>query len=142
MERAARLIRGMKLKGTSGETGSSLVSGEDIARAGWPVAVGKKIAAHSGRIRLFGTLLVVEVEDAVWQSQLTTLESQIRTRLEQTIGPGIVSAIEFQVGTPRRAPGRAVGTENTGTDSMDEAARIQDPVLRRLYITSRRKASA
>ena len=133
MERAARLIRGLKIKGSG-----AVVSHEDLARAAWPVAVGKKIAAHCGHIYLFSGRMVVEVEDEVWKSQLTTLQAQIRGRLDEIVGSGVVYSIEFRVMVRRRDPGRATAPDVTG----DEAASITDPVLRRLYITSRRKAAS
>jgi Dna[CI] antecedent, DciA len=132
MERAGRLIRGLKIKGSG-----AVVSHEDLARAAWPVAVGKKIAAHCGLIYLFSGRMVVEVEDEVWKSQLTTLQVQIRNRVDEIVGSGIVYSIEFRVMVRRRDPGRA-----TAPDVTDEAASIADPVLRRLYVTSRRKAAS
>jgi hypothetical protein len=133
MERAGRLIRGLKIKGSG-----AVVSHEDLARAAWPVAVGRKIAAHCGHIYLFAGRMVVEVEDNVWQSQLTTLQAQIRNRLDEVVGSGIVYSVEFRVMLKRREPGRAARPDV----AVDEAASIQDPVLRRLYITSRRKAAS
>ena len=43
------------------------------ACAAWKVAAGKKIAEHTRATRLVRGSLVVEVEDQVWQRQLTTL---------------------------------------------------------------------
>ena len=76
MERAARLIKNSKLS-------RQLLSDEDLARAVWPSVVGKAIAAHTSRIKLVRSTLVVEVEDAIWQQQLYRLTAQILDRLRK-----------------------------------------------------------
>jgi hypothetical protein len=62
MERLSRLIRKMDLPGGT-------LSPEELARTVWPVAVGKKIAAHARPTGMVRARLVVEVEDVVWQRQ-------------------------------------------------------------------------
>jgi hypothetical protein len=131
MERAGRVIR--KLQQTS-----QCVSDEQIARAAWPLAVGKRIAARTSDISLIRSRLVVGVEDAVWQRQLFTLRGQILAKLEEAIGAPIVTEIEFRVVPPRRLPQRAANHEGTPLDEADE---IRDPLLRSLYKASRRRAS-
>ena len=66
MERAARLI-------SQDKHSNKIISNEDIARAAWPAAVGKAIAVHTSRVTLVRTKLVVEVEDAIWQRQLSKI---------------------------------------------------------------------
>jgi predicted nucleic acid-binding Zn ribbon protein len=135
MERAARLI---KNKNVSRE----LLTDEEIACAVWRRAVGETIARHTSRLKLVRNNLVVEVEDAIWQRQLHSLSRQIIARIQKLSGSDAVQDIEFRIGIPRREPQRA---ESPGTtvpaEECDEADRIQDPVLRRLYQVSRKKAT-
>jgi hypothetical protein len=129
MERAGRVLRRLKVSG---------MSGEDMARSAWPAAVGKRIAACTERLYLNETRLVVEVEDAVWQQHLTTLTPHILKRLDEVVGPGIIVELEFRTAIKRRTVQRA----EAPAEITDEADRIADPVLRRVYISARRKASA
>lgn len=136
MERAARLIKNNKLS-------QAFFSDDDFARAIWPIAVGKAIAAHTSRLKIVRTTLVVEVEDALWQRQLYPLTSQILQRLNKITGSEAIQEIEFRIGIPRRQPQRA---EARAVEEMgrppDESDQIQDPVLKRVYQISRRKVSA
>jgi hypothetical protein len=60
--------------------------------------------------------------------------------LERAIGPGIVTDIEFRVLPRRREPQRALTLDlSLPVAQVDEADGIEDPVLRRLYKTSRSK---
>jgi hypothetical protein len=134
MERAARLIKNNKLS-------QKIFSDEDLARAIWPSAVGKKIAAHTSGVKLVRSKLVVEVEDAVWQRQLFPLTSQILDRLRKTIGGDTITDIEFRVAIPRRIPQRAQSPDSKAP-LTDEAEAIRDPVLKKVYRLSRKKATA
>jgi predicted nucleic acid-binding Zn ribbon protein len=134
MERASKLIRGL---GISAETATL----EDLVKAAWPEAVGKKIAAHTRASKLVRTRLVVEVEDREWQRQLFTLSYQIVTNMVKLLGPGAVEHLEFRVVPQRLGPRRA--TEAVpAAGAQDDADSIQDPLLRRIYKASRQKAQA
>ena len=128
MERAGRLIGKLKLCATP----------EDLARAAWPVAVGKRIAAHSAAVRLDGSCLVVEVEDIVWQGHLMALRNQIVKRMEEVLGSALVGRLAFWPMLPRRMPQR----EERVARRADEADDIADSQMRRLYKVARRKATA
>ncbi len=130
MERAAGLLTRLK---------SRNLPVEDLAKAAWPMAAGKRLADRTRAASLVRTTLVVEVEDVVWRQQLTSLRGQILANLHRVMGPGIVSDIEFRVGTPRRPPQRA---ESAAAASGDEADRIADPILRRIYRQSRTRTGA
>lgn len=97
MERAARLIKNSKLS-------RQVFTEDDLARAVWPAAVGKAIAAHTSRIKLVRATLVVEVEDAIWQQQLYRLSSQILDRLHKLNASDSIKEIEFRIAIPRREP--------------------------------------
>jgi predicted nucleic acid-binding Zn ribbon protein len=137
MERAARVFQKNKLS-------KNLLTDEDVLRAAWPAAVGKAIAAHTSRVRLVRTCLVVEVEDAIWQRQLRGLSHQVLDRVRKLTGHSSLTDIEFRIGVPRRQPQRAETPQNDFSlaPSGDEADQIQDPVLKKVYRLSRRKAFA
>jgi hypothetical protein len=132
MDRAGKLLRGMKIAGLA-------LSPEDLARAAWPQAVGERIARHARAVAWRdtsrGPRLIIEVEDAVWKNQLETMRPQILPRLQEVAGRNGVREIEFRLATPRREPQRA-GRARPG----DEAEGIADPVMRRIYKQSRKRA--
>lgn len=133
MERASKLIRGMKLP-------LDTLSGEELACAVWPQAVGKKIAAHTRAAKLVRTRLVIEVEDDTWRKQLNALSRRIVWNLEQVLGKGMVDDIEFRVMPRRREPQRAA--KAMPALFADESAAIADPVMRSIYRAARKKALA
>jgi predicted nucleic acid-binding Zn ribbon protein len=126
MQRAARLLSKTKLQ-------NARLAPEEFASAVWPVAVGKRLAQRTGPVKLYGRRMVVDVEDAVWQKQLTTMSGQILTKLQGLAGPGMIESIEFRIGTPRRAPLVAL----TFDGANDRADGIADPIFRQLYLASR-----
>jgi len=134
MERAARVIKNKKVS-------REIVGDEDIVQAVWRVAVGKTIADHTSRLRLVRNNLVVEVEDAIWQRQLYVLGRQIVARIQKLTGSNAVQEIEFRIGVPRRQPERAETRQPERFEvPPDEADAIQDPVMRRVYRMSKKKA--
>jgi predicted nucleic acid-binding Zn ribbon protein len=141
MERAARVLRKSKQP-------CSILDDRQTIGAVWPVAVGKAIARHTSHLRLVRKTLVVEAEDMIWQRQLRTLESQIVNRISLLL-PGLeLESIEFRLQVPRREPQKThVASASQVTpvpndSSSDEAEQIADPVLKKVYQLSRRKASA
>ncbi len=129
MERASRLLGKLKFPTDS-------VSGAELVCAAWSAAVGDRIAKHARAERLVRTKLIVGVDDAVWGRQLFAMSRMILSRLAENVGEGLVDDIEFRVAPPRRGPGRAESS------SGDEADGIEDPDLRRLYVTARKKELA
>ena len=138
MERASKVIRGLRLSG-------EVISAEEVACAAWPDAVGKKVAAHTRAARLVRNRLVVEVEDATWQRQLFGLSRHILANLERSLGAGLVEDLEFRVVPRRREPQRAQqAMPALFADALfaDEADSIRDPVMRGIYKASRKRAQA
>jgi hypothetical protein len=133
MERASKCIRGLGLPGDT-------LTADELACAAWPIAVGKRIAAHTRAARLVRSKLVVEVEDYIWRNQLFTLSRQILANLTRSVGPNLVDDLEFKVVPRRRDPARA--TVSTSTPLLDEADGIADPVLRDIYRVARKRALA
>ena len=101
------------------------------ACAAWKVAAGKKIAEHTRAMALVRGKLVVQVEDPVWQRQLSTLSRTLVSNLEKVLGEALITDIDFRPMPRRREPQRAeraIGRES-----------VQDPVLDMLYRQSRKK---
>ena len=130
MERASRLLGKMNIP-------RETYCAEELARAAWKQSVGKKVAAHTHAAKLVRTSLIVEVEDEVWRMQLYALRSQILSNLAKHIGEGQVLDLEFRVVPMRRGPQRA---ESATGGIVDEAERITDPGLRRIYRADRTRA--
>jgi predicted nucleic acid-binding Zn ribbon protein len=132
MERASKFIRTMRLPEGS-------ISAEELACAAWAQAVGKKIASHTRAAKLVRNRLVVEVEDAVWQRQLFTLQPLIIRSLTKILGPGLVEDMHFAIVPRRREPQRA--TEAAPGLFADDANAIEDPVMRGIFVASRKRAA-
>ena len=66
----------------------------------WEEAVGPSVAAHVQPVKLDGTLLVVQVDDPAWATQVRFLEATVRERLEAVAGVRI-DRLEVRVGRPR-----------------------------------------
>lgn len=130
MERAGRLLTKIKLP-------AGTVTPEDVAKAAWPAAVGSRIALHTKAVALVAGKLVVEVEDPVWQRQLSTLKGQILKRLVEVAGAGAPADVEFRVRAQRR-PVQAAQPSR----AADEADGIADPLLRALYRRGRNQRTA
>jgi len=131
MERASRVLGKLSVpQGT--------FTPEGVVCAAWASAVGKKIAAHARAAKLVRSHLIVEVEDAIWQRQLFALREQIRRKIEESVGSGIVEDIEFRVMPARLGPQLA----RRAMPGTDEATGIADPVLRNIYKASRKRELA
>jgi predicted nucleic acid-binding Zn ribbon protein len=122
MERAGRLIGKLKLKVDDPEL---------RACAAWKVAAGKKIAEHTRATRLVRGSLIVEVEDPVWQRQLSTMSRMLVANLEKALGEALITDIDFRPMPRRKEPQRA--ERAIGRDD------VLDPVLDVLYRQSRKK---
>lgn len=131
MERASRVLGKLSLP-------QETFTSEAVVRAAWASAVGKKIAVHARAAKLVRSHLIVEVEDAIWQRQLFVLREQIRRKLEESVGAGIVEDIEFRVMPARLGPQLA----RRAMPGADEANGIADPVLRNIYKASRKRELA
>jgi len=127
MERASRLLGKIKIP-------AQTYGVEELARAAWPMAVGKKIAAHSHAARMVRSSLIVEVEDEVWRLQLWALRGQILSNLARQIGEKRVEELQFRVVPMRLGPKQAAAASD---HISDDSERISDPGLRRIYRAER-----
>ena len=132
MERAGKSLAQLKL--------SDAIPMEELARAAWPAAVGKRVAVHAKAKSLVRGSLIVEVEDSIWRKQLFYLRLQILGKLCEVLGNGVITDIEFRLATPRRPPQPAQRLNES--ESADEADGIQDPGMRIVYKQARKKAPA
>lgn len=110
---------------------------DELARAAWPLAVGKKIAARTYALKVVRASLVIEVEDDVWRANLMSLTGQILSNIARHIGEKKIESLEFRVVPMRLGPRQAVTSTRA---AGDEAERIDDPGLRRVYRAERAKA--
>ena len=141
MERAGRLIGKLKIP-------KEVLEPEALARAAWPVAVSKRIAAHARVGRLVRSTLVIECEDPIWQRHLFTLSAQIVRNIQSILGPLVVTDLDFRPMVPRRGPQVAAAARaDARQDALpvqlplvpDEADSIPDAVFRHLYKQSRKR---
>lgn len=129
MQRAAKLLSKIKLQ-------NAKLAPEEFAEAVWPSAVGRRLAQRTGQVKLYGRKLVVDVDDATWQRQLSTMANQILLKVQAIAGPGMIDHVEFRVGAPRRGPQAALAI----TAADDRADGITDPIFRHLYLASREQS--
>lgn len=132
MDKALRLLGKLK---------NDLVGDEELARAAWRAAVGDRIEAHARFRELIRDRIVVEVDDAVWQSQMHTLERQILGKLQRLLGKVVARQIEYRIAIPRPKAQQEDGSGFQLAAVDAEAAKISDPGLRRMYVRSKRRAA-
>ena len=77
---------------------------------GWPDAVGPLIAAHVTPVKLDGAVLLLEVDEPAWATQVRFLEPDLLARLRSATGAE-VDRIEVRVAGRRsgRSAGRSGG---------------------------------
>ena len=81
-----------------GEGGPALV---DLLRR-WPDVVGEQLAAHCRPVSLRSGVLTIAAAEAAWGAQLEWLEADLRHRLDDALGPGVVTRIAVRVRPPTR----------------------------------------
>lgn len=64
---------------------------------GWAEIVGEQVAAHTTPTSLRDGVLLVDVDDPAWASQLTFMEADLLGRLEQHLGEASVREIRHRV---------------------------------------------
>jgi predicted nucleic acid-binding Zn ribbon protein len=136
MERASRFIGKMKFPD------DSITIGELVCAA-WSAAVGARIAKHARAEQLVRTKLIVRVDDMVWQRNLAGMSGMILSNLVEKLGEGLVDDVEFRVAPRRRGPQSAEHSQPAAPAAADdEASSIDDPNMRRLYVSSRKREMA
>lgn len=77
----------------------------------WAEAVGEMVAANARPVRFADGVLLVEVDENAWATQLRFLESEIRTRLAEVGG---VSVERIEVRVKGAARSSRMGTQRRG----------------------------
>lgn len=70
--------------------------------ARWPELVGQGLATRAYPARLRDGVLVVEVTEPGWASQVRWLEADLLRRLAAEVGEGVVTGVEVRVRRPPR----------------------------------------
>ena len=132
MERAGRFLGNLTSVRKS-------LSVEELVTAAWPAAVGAKIVPWTKVAGLVRKSLVVHVEDVVWQRNLFGLRHHILSNLTKIVGEGVVNEIQFRIATTAAIPRREPQRQQAARAVDPEASQIEDPVLRQVYLASKRK---
>ena len=127
MQRAGKLIGKLNMSRDPGDA-------EARAIAAWRVAAGRKIAEHTRAASVVRNSLIVEVEDMVWQRQLTTLRHFLIRNLVDVLGDASITDIDFRPMSPRRKPPQPA--------TRPSHSEIQDPVLDLIYRQSKNRNTA
>lgn len=138
MERAGRLIAHSK-------SAQKHFSAAELALAAWPAAVGARAARHARAVALQDGTLIVDVGDELWRRNLELLSPQILKNLASLLGSFAPKRIEYRLALPRRPVRSELPQQQEfqlRAPGAEDAAGIEDPVLRRIYIRSKRKALA
>lgn len=69
---------------------------EEAARMAWPVVCGKDVAARTKAVVFADGVVTVEVPDAAWRKQLTSLASRYISAYEALLGH-VVKEVRFKV---------------------------------------------
>ncbi|MDQ2974650.1 MAG: DUF721 domain-containing protein [Acidobacteriota bacterium] len=119
---------------------------EDVAEAAcvaaWKHAVGEALSRHAVPIGFQNKILVVAVEDVIWQRQLRQMCGQLLSRLNSVLGQPIVKAIELRIDaakvaslcTPPPSQGQEQRDHDVPAELLSAAAGITDVALRRAFL--------
>ena len=86
-------------------TGLTKIMGELLRRApkheapplAWPLVCGTKVAGRTRPVSFSRGVLVVEVPDKTWRTELTGLAPHYVQEFAKVLGTGVVETIEFVV---------------------------------------------
>jgi hypothetical protein len=126
--------------------GDSEEVAEVAARIAWRRTAGDPLCQHAVPFRLFRTVLVIAVSDAVWQKQMAALSGQLLSRLNAMLGQGAITYIEFRIDPEtvekERAAHRYIANPVAAEDVLGSipkelalaAKAIPDEALRRRFL--------
>ena len=63
----------------------------------WPEVVGAQLAAHGRPLSLRATTLTIAADEPAWGAQLSWLEADLTRRLDEVLGPGVVTRIAVRI---------------------------------------------
>lgn len=112
--------------------------------AAWKHAVGDTLSLHTVPVELRDSVLVIVVEDNVWQKQLETMRGQFLFRLNSILGSALVQKIEFRIDARRFRHSDGEGKKSQEEKSeanraipielLSASAAIADAGLRRAFL--------
>jgi hypothetical protein len=119
---------------------------EEVAEAAciaaWKHAVGDALSRHALPVGFQNNILVVAVEDVIWQRQLRQMRGQLLSRLNSVLGQPIVKSIELRIDaakvaslcTPPPSQGLRPPDYDVPAELLSAAAGITDAELRRAFL--------
>jgi predicted nucleic acid-binding Zn ribbon protein len=137
---------GESLEGTARRLGAPGVGVLGAIFAHWDELVGPEVAAHTRPRTFRDGVLVVEVDEPAWATQLRYLSADVLVRVRQAAGPGGVRELQIRVaadGGPQSSAaqgssasrsvrsGRDPGTTRPGRDRDGGARRSSGDATRR-----------
>jgi hypothetical protein len=63
----------------------------------WPEVVGEQLAAHCRPVSLRAGTLTIAADEPAWGAQLGWLEADLRRRLDEALGAGVVTRIAVRI---------------------------------------------
>ncbi len=121
-------------------TGDSAEVAEAACISAWKVATGDTLNRHALAVQFTEQILVVLVEDAIWQRQMEQMRGQLVGRMNSLLGQPLVRSIEFRIDANRfLAEGDedrelSRGSAPIPVELLSAAAKIEDAGLRRAFL--------
>jgi len=100
--RELRTALGRVVGGLSGGSGGDIVP----ILSCWDEVVGEVVAAHARPRVLRDSMLLVEVDEPAWATQLRYLRGEISAGLNDRLGRDVVRSIELSVRKPQQSRSR------------------------------------
>ncbi|MBO0693324.1 MAG: DUF721 domain-containing protein [Acidimicrobiaceae bacterium] len=107
---------GESLDAAARRLGSPGVSALGAIFARWEELVGPEVAKHSRPHRLRAGVLVIEVDQPAWATQLRYLSGDLLKRVNEAAGPDDVRAVQIRVSGESAGQGTARGPRRRRPD--------------------------
>ncbi|MFN0277655.1 MAG: DUF721 domain-containing protein [Pyrinomonadaceae bacterium] len=79
------------------ELAPNVKTDEAVAFAAWRHCAGELLSSRTTPLKFFENRLVVAVEDRTWQRHMEQLSPQMLVKLNDALGQGTVTFIEFRI---------------------------------------------
>ncbi|MBI4470800.1 MAG: DUF721 domain-containing protein [Acidobacteria bacterium] len=120
---------------------------EQAVLGGWDRIVGEPVSRHCTPYRIFDRRLIVLTSDRTWKTQMERISGEILRRLNQLMGHGSVTFIEYRVDaaragvrSPENAPGKNSALPAKTRKALQAAStQIEDADLRERYLRAATK---
>jgi hypothetical protein len=87
---------------------------EDAAVLAWPVVCGAEVAARTRAVSFADGVVLIEVPDANWRSQLAAFVPRYLSGFADLLGPALVKEVRFQAAGDRKTWDGASGNRVIG----------------------------